>query len=140
MFSLPKALEGGTLYGAAGDGRAAYITRQDCAYAAAGVLEHAANHEDKRYRISGPQAYSRAEIAALAGEITGKNLSYVDLPPEAFKNALVGAGMPEGFAQVFLSFELAIKAGELEPVTQAVEELSGHSPKSLRTFLESTLK
>jgi hypothetical protein len=29
MFSLPKALEGGTLYGAAGTGRAAYVTRQD---------------------------------------------------------------------------------------------------------------
>jgi NAD(P)H dehydrogenase (quinone) len=139
MFSLPKALEGGMLYGAAGTGRAAYVTRQDCAYAAAGVLEHAALHENKRYRISGPQAYTRAEIAALVSEITGKKLSYVDLPPDDFKRALVGAGMPEGFAKVFLSFELAIKAGELEPVTQAVEELSGHSAVSLRTYLESAL-
>ncbi len=140
MFSLPKALEGGNLYGAAGTGRAAYVTRQDCAYAAAGVLEHAALHENKRYRITGPQAYSRTEIAALVSEITGKKLSYVDLPPEDFKKALVGAGMPEGFAKVFLSFELAIKGGELEPVTQAVEELSGHNPVSLRSYLESALK
>jgi NAD(P)H dehydrogenase (quinone) len=140
MFSLPKALEGGTLCGAAGDGRAAYVTRQDCAYAAAGVLEHAALHEDKRYRISGPQAYSRTEIAALVSEITGKKLSYVDLLPEDFKKALVGVGMPAGFAQMFLSFELAIKGGELEPVTQAVEELSGHIPTSLRSYLESALK
>jgi NAD(P)H dehydrogenase (quinone) len=140
MFSLPKALEGGTLYGAAGTGRAAHVTRQDCAYAAAGVLEHAALHENKRYLVSGPQAYSRTEIAALASEITGKKLSYVDLPPEDFKKALVGAGMPEGFAQMFLSFELAIKGGELEPVTQTVKELSGHSPEALRDYLESALK
>jgi NAD(P)H dehydrogenase (quinone) len=140
MFSLPKALEGGTLYGAAGTGRAAYVTRQDCAYAAAGVLEHAALHENKRYRISGPQAYSHTELAALVSEITGKKLTYVDLPPEEFKKALVGAGMPEGFAQMFLGFELAIKGGELEPVTQAVEELSGHNPLSLRSYLESALK
>ena len=140
MFSLPKALKGGTLYGAAGTGRAAYVTRQDCAYAAAGVLEHAALHENKRYRISGPKAYSRTELAALVSEITGKKLSYVDLPPEDFKKALVQAGMPEGFAQMFLSFELAIKGGEIESVTQAVEELSGHSPVSLRSYLESALK
>ena len=69
-----------------------------------------------------------------------KKLSYVDLPPEDFKKALVGAGMPEGFAKVFLSFELAIKGGELEPVTQAVEELSVHKPVSLRSYLESALK
>jgi hypothetical protein len=41
---------------------------------------------------------------------------------------------------MFLSFELAIKGGEIESVTQAVEELSGHSPVSLRSYLESALK
>jgi NAD(P)H dehydrogenase (quinone) len=140
MFALPKALENGKLVGAAGDGRAAYVTRQDCAYAAAAVLKNGAQHENKRYSISGPQAYSRQEIASMVSEITGKPLVYVDLPAEAFQNALVGAGMPEGFAKLFVSFELAIKNGELETVAQDVKELSGHSPLSLRSFLESSLK
>jgi hypothetical protein len=48
--------------------------------------------------------------------------------PEDFKKALVQAGMPEGFAQMFLSFELEIKGGEIEPVTQADKELPGYSP------------
>jgi len=140
MFSLPKALEGGKLFGAAGEGQAAYVTRQDCAYAAAGVLKNAGQHEDKRYRISGPAAYSRAEIASLASEITGKPLTYVDLPAEDFQKALTGAGMPEGFAKLFVSFELAIKNGELAPITQDVLELSGHAPVSLQSFLQSALK
>jgi NAD(P)H dehydrogenase (quinone) len=134
--SLPKALEVGILYGAAGTGRAAYVTRQDCAYAAAGVLEHAALHENKRYRISGPKAYSHMELAALVSEITGKKLSYSDLSPEEFKKVLAQSGMPEGF----LSFDLAIKGGEIEPVSKAVKELSGHSPQSLQDYLDSALK
>lgn len=140
MFSLPKALESGKLFGAAGEGRAAYVTREDCASAAAGVLKNAAQHEDKRYRISGPVAYSRAEIASLASEITSKPLAYVDLPAEDFQKALTRAGMPEGFAKLFVSFELAIKNGELAPITQDVLELSGHVPISLQSFLQSALK
>jgi NAD(P)H dehydrogenase (quinone) len=140
MWSLPKALETGTLYGAAGNGRAAYVTRQDCAYAAAGVLAHAASHEGKRYRISGPKAYSRAELVELVSEVADKKLSYVDLAPDDFKKALVQTGMPEPLAQVFVSCELAIKGGENELVTQAIEELSEHKPESLRSYLESALK
>lgn len=140
MFSLPKALERGTLYGSAGEGRAAYVTRQDCANAAAGVLENGTPYENKRYGISGPEAYSRADIARLASEITGKALSYVDLPAEDFKKSLVDGGMPDGFAQLFLSFELAIKAGELEATTQDVEQTSGQKPVSLRSFLQANLK
>jgi NAD(P)H dehydrogenase (quinone) len=139
MFSLPKALQSGTLYGAAGTNGIAYVTRQDCAYAAAGVLERVTLHENKRYRISGPHAYSRMELTALVSEVTGKKISYVDLPPEEFKKSLIEAGMPGGFAQMFVSFELAIKAGEVEPVTHAVEELSGRRPESLRTYLETSL-
>ena len=140
MFGLPKALETGKLFGAAGDGRAAYVTRQDCAYAAAGVLNNAVRYENKRLGISGPVAYTRSEIAQLASGITGKPLVYVDLPAEDFGKALVGAGMPEGFAKLFVSFELAIKAGELEAVTQDVSEVSGHTPASLSDFLKSALK
>jgi NAD(P)H dehydrogenase (quinone) len=79
------------------------------------------------------------ELTALVSEVTGKKISYVDLPPEEFKKSLIEAGMPGGFAQMFVSFELAIKAGEVEPVTHAVEELSGRRPESLRTYLETSL-
>ncbi len=140
MFSLPKALESGTLYGAAGTGGTAYVTRQDCALAAVGVLEHAVLHENKSYRISGPASYSRNELVTLVSEVTGKELSYVDLAPDEFRKMLVQSGMPESFAQLFTSFELAIKDGEVSPVTEAVKQLSGHDSQSLRTYLASTLK
>ncbi len=140
MYSLPSATQSGTLYGSAGDGRAAYVTRQDCAYAAAGVLASAAEHEDKRYRISGPAAYTRAELTALVSEVTGKPVSYVDLPPDDFKQGLIQAGIPEAYTPMFVSFDLAIKAGELAKVTQDVKQLSGHEPQDLRSFLQSALR
>jgi len=139
MYSLPKAIETGTLYGAAGDGKTAYVTRQDCAYAAAGVLSNPSEHENKTYLITGPKAYSRSELAALVSEITGKTVSYVELAPEDFKKGLIQAGLPEGYAQVFVSFELAVKANEVAQTTRVVEQVSGHLQQELPAFLKTAL-
>ena len=52
MFSLPKGHETGMLYGCAENGRVAYVTRQDCANAAAGALINAARYENKALDIT----------------------------------------------------------------------------------------
>lgn len=140
MYSLPQAIQIGTLYGAAGDGKAAYVTREDCAYAAAGALRDTAQHENKTYLISGPQAYSRAELVALVSKITGKALAYAELAPDAFKAALIQGDLPEAYAAMFLSFELAIKRGEVSEISDAVVQLSGQAPTDLATFLKQSLQ
>ncbi|MBU5613899.1 SDR family oxidoreductase [Geomonas azotofigens] len=139
QFVLPRAVETGTLYGCAGNGRIAYVTRRNCAAAAAGALLKAERFEDAVLEITGPEAFSHSELADLVSEITGKSLCYVDLPSEEYKAELVASGLPELFAPIFVGVDRAAKHGELGAVTDAVLQLTGEHAEDIREALKLCL-
>lgn len=62
---------GGRLVSNAGDGRTAYVSREDCAAVAAAVLT-SDGHEGRTYDVTGPQLLGQTDVAALlAGWPTG---------------------------------------------------------------------
>jgi NAD(P)H dehydrogenase (quinone) len=140
FMSLPSALQMGTYYGAAGQGRVAYVTRQDCAEAGAGALISADTYKNAVLDVTGPHAYSYEDVVKIVGEIKGIKLPYVDLAPGAFKEALLKSGLPEMWADGFVSFDLAYKKGDLEKVSDTVLKLSGKQPQDLKEFLKQNLK
>jgi NAD(P)H dehydrogenase (quinone) len=140
LLSLPQAIETGMFYGCAGDGKVAYVTRQDCAKSAAGALMNAARYENTALEITGPASYSGAEVASLVSDMTNKKIAYQDLSPEEYKAALIKSGLPEHFAELFVSFDLSTRHGDVAFVSAAVEELTGEAPQDLRSFLKGALK
>ena len=137
MYSLPAAIESGTIFGCAGTGKIAYVTREDCAKAAAGALINASQFENTYLEVSGPEAYSYAQVASLISEIKQTKVVYKDLTSEDYKAALVKSGLPELYAELFASFSLSVKNGDAETVTGTVKRLSGKSPAGLRDFLKA---
>jgi NAD(P)H dehydrogenase (quinone) len=131
-----RAAASGTLVHNSGDGRTAYVSREDCAAAAAAVLT-TAGHEDSTYDITGPQLISQGDLAALVQEITGRPVEAVAIDDEAAAQALVQAGLPPEAARAYASFGTAIREGVLETVSSAVRDLTGREPRSLREVLEA---
>ena len=129
-----QAIASGQLVTNAAGGGTAYVSRDDCAAAAAAVLT-SSGHENKSYDITGPQAVTAEELAALAGEIAGKKIEVVHVDDDAFVAGLTGAGLPEVVARLFASFGASTREGFLESVSSAVENLTGEVPRSLRTVL-----
>lgn len=134
FHSIPAAIQIGTLYGTAGNGKVAYVTREDCANAAAGALL-SDKHQNKILDITGPRAYDYNEVVELVSEITDKKINYIDLSEADFKAALLKSGLPEIWADVFVTFDIAFKNGDTETPSNAVLELSGIAPKDLKDFL-----
>jgi NAD(P)H dehydrogenase (quinone) len=64
------------------DSRIGYVTREDCAAAAAAVLS-TSGHENKAYDITGPELIGPREIAAAASAVTGKKIELVTADPNA---------------------------------------------------------
>jgi NAD(P)H dehydrogenase (quinone) len=60
---------------------AAYVTREDCAAAAAAVLT-TPGHENRVYEITGPERILRRDIARIASEIVGIAIDVVDATPD----------------------------------------------------------
>lgn len=133
LASGQQAIGAGTLYAAAGDGKAGYVTRADCARAAAAALltETGSSLRD----ITGPGAVSQAEIAAILSEVAGKDIPYVPITRDALVEAMVRNGLPQFMADVFSSFDVAIAQGYLEVASDDVEALTGQKAQSVRDFL-----
>jgi NAD(P)H dehydrogenase (quinone) len=135
-YLIPAALNAvatGTLYHASGTGRRAYVTREDCAAAAAGALLAA---EGKHvFDISGPEALSSDDIAALLTSITGKPVKALNVPGDALIQGMVQAGMPAEFGAVMAHFDADAAKGNLAVVSGDVEKLTGRKPRSVADFL-----
>ncbi|WP_224545434.1 SDR family oxidoreductase [Mesorhizobium sp. CA16] len=136
FMSLPHAISSGKWYSSAADGRIAHGARDDMAAAiAAGLASD--SKESHIYTLTGPQAYTTNEIAALVSEVTGKPLEVIQLPDEALTEGVKAAGVPEDFARIIVSFDANTRAGRIGEVTDAVEKLSGRKPRTLKQFLEA---
>lgn len=135
-FTGDSIRDEGRFYGASGDGAAAFISSADIARVAATVLESPADHAGQTYTLTGPEALTAAEVAALASEILGREIRYVDLPPEQLAAGLRQAGMADWFVDSMLALENVKRQGWAAEVSPAVRDLTGRDPETYRSFLE----
>jgi NAD(P)H dehydrogenase (quinone) len=134
IFGLAQAIQSGKLFRATADGKTAYITREDCARAAAAAL--ASSFSGRRtLDITGPEALSQADLANIATTLSGRQVVYVPLELEIYIQNMVAAGLPRAVTEVYASFDTAIAQGRFSAVSNTVEELSGHKPLRVAEFL-----
>ncbi|ELP63226.1 NAD(P)H-binding protein [Streptomyces turgidiscabies] len=136
IATVAQAVASGRLVTNAGDGAVAYVTRKDCAAAAAAVLT-GEGHAGQAYDITGPTALSAADLAALGTTITGAPVEVVQVDDDALIAGLVAAGLPEPVAPWIASFGAAAREGWLDQPSSAVQDLTGRAPVSLRDVLEA---
>ncbi|MEP7285435.1 MAG: SDR family oxidoreductase [Chloroflexota bacterium] len=132
--ALNRAIQMGSLFSAAGQGKAGYVTREDCARVAAAAL--ASSFTGRRtLDITGPEALSQADLAAIATTISGHPVTYIPLELEVLIQNMVAAGLPRPIAELYASFDTAIAQGKLDVVSTAIEDLTGRKPMRLADFL-----
>ena len=136
FMALPQILASGQWYTSAGDGAISYGTRDDYAAAIAAGLASDTS-ESTTYTLTGPKAYTTAEVAAFVTEVTAKPIQVIQLSDEALTEGMKSAGLPESLAKVLVSFDVAARVGDLAMVTDAVEKLSGRKSVPLEQFLET---
>lgn len=135
---LKHAVASGTLIGAAGEAKTAYVTRLDCARAAAAALSSSST-ENQILNISGPKAYSYADIAEVVSALTGKTVQYINVSDAELKAGLQSSGLPEIWADLITSFDTAFRNGDATPTSSAVEDLTGAAASDLADFLKANL-
>ncbi len=133
------ALATGQLVTNAGDGRTALVTREDCARVAAAVLV-GDGHEGQAYDVTGPEALSADDLAAIYSEVGGKPVEVVHVDDAAYAAGLVEhAGMPQAVAEIYATFGAATRTGALSAQTDVVERLTGRVPGTVRELLAAAL-
>lgn len=135
--NLAGPLAMGAFYGAAGKGRVSAAARADYAAAAVAALTED-GHAGQTYELGG-QPFDMAELASVVSHATGKELPYVDLPEEAYRQALVEAGVPEVMAGVLANADTALAHGDLEVDPATLTTLIGRAPTSLGDAVRAAL-
>ena len=120
-------------YGSQGDGEVSHIDLRDIAAVAVKTLTED-GHQGKAYTLTGPEALSNVRVAEILSEDTGREIRYVDLPAEQFKQALLGAGLPEWSANALVDLQQFYRRGSASAVTRDVEQLLGRKPISFEQF------
>ncbi len=138
VWEAAKTLEAGKIFHAAGDGRRAIVFRDDIAAAAAGALLTAEGRE--LVDVSGPEALSYADIAAILSRVGGKPVEAVEVSHEAQLAGMTGAGLPPALAEAFAGFDVAVKKGALAVVGDGVQRFAGREPLSVEAALTKALK
>ena len=137
-YSLPGALASGEWATAAGEGRIAYIARDDLARAAAVALA-SDDATNQVLTLTGEQAWSARDIATRVSALTGKPLAVADITAEQLVEGLKAHGFPPVLADVFASFDAATANGDLGEVTGDYARLTGQSPTSLDAWLPANI-
>lgn len=138
LGSLPQAIATGSLVAAAGTGGASYVTREDCARAAAAAL--AATFDGRRtLDITGPEVVTHEALAQLAGDIAGKPVRYQPVDSAALRQGLSAAGLPPVIVELIAGFDEAIAEGRMAVHSTAVQELTASPGTTIAAFLRATL-
>ena len=119
--------EGAVIAAPAGDGRTAFVSRDDLADVAAAVLrDDSGRFDGQALEVTGPEALTLAEAAAVLTEVTGRPVGY---RPETVEEAWASrrpSGHPDWEIEGWVTSYLAIAAGELAHVSDVVPSLTGH--------------
>jgi NAD(P)H dehydrogenase (quinone) len=137
-YRIPEAqaaIASGQFHHNMGDGRSAYVSREDCAAAAAAVLAGGGEHANKAYDITGPALLDGADLARAYGAVGGVEVEAIAVDDEAFAAGLLAAGLPEAAVPLLVSFGRAIREGHLDALSDDVERLTGRAPRAVQDVL-----
>lgn len=138
LASVPTALQHGVYIGSAGEGKIASAARADYAAAAAAVLT-SPGQAGKVYELAGDEAYTLAELAAEIARQSGKAVVYQNLPEADFKEALLGAGLPEHVAGLLSDSDVGVSKGGLFDDSHQLSRLIGRPTTTLATLVKAAL-
>lgn len=123
-------------YGAANEGKTAYVSSRDVGESAAAILRDPEKHAGKTFDLTGGEAVSEADVARLASEAAGREIKYLNLKPEDLRNGFIVNGVPAWMADAMIGLE-SIKANSWGAATSsAVQELTGRPPETFKAFFE----
>ncbi|RMI14424.1 NAD(P)H-binding protein [Cellulomonas triticagri] len=128
----------GVMRGPAADGRLAAVSHDDVADVATAVLldERAEAHDGQAYDVTGPEAYSLTEAAAVLSEATGRAITYEPETREEAFASRAGYDAEPWEVEGWVTSYAAIATGELATVSPTVPRLTGRPAQSLRDWLD----
>ena len=136
--ALAAAVQHGAIIGAAGEGKVNAAARKDYAEAIA-VTAQDDSHAGKIYELAGDTAHSGGDLAAAVAKAAGRPVAYVSMSQADYAKALIGFGLPEGFAQVLADSDARAGEGALADDSRTLSRLIGRPTTPIADTIAAAL-
>ena len=127
----------GVIRGPAGNGAVGAVARSDIARVAAAVLTDPDSHVGRTYDLTGREALTLAEVAAIITDVTGRETVYHEETIEEAYASRASYNAPDWEVDAWVSTYTAIASGELAVISTAVQDITGRPPLTLRELLST---
>ena len=134
LMFMGQALQTGKLI-APEDGPVSWTAHADLAEAAAIALTDAGSLDGLTAPLTASEALDLADIAAVASEVTGREITRVTVSDDEYRAGMVAHGVPEAQADLLLGVFAASRRGEFAAVDPTLEQLLGRPPASVRDVM-----
>jgi uncharacterized protein YbjT (DUF2867 family) len=131
--------EEGTIYSATATGRVGFIDAEDIAASAAACLT-ATTPLNSDVILTGPDALSYDDTAAIIAAAVGRPVRHMSLDPVALAARFVTQGLPPDYAKMLTDLDAHIAAGAEDCTTSGVEQVTGQRPASFHAFANRVLE
>ncbi|WP_315823826.1 hypothetical protein [Paraflavitalea speifideaquila] len=120
-------------FAAVGDATISAVDIRDIAEVAAAALT-GNGHENKIYNLTGPAAISHFQMADYLSAALHKTIHFVDTSDEVMHSSLLKAAFPRWQADGLIEDYAHYRNNEASLVTQDVQQVTGHAPRSFEQF------
>lgn len=136
-FAAPMVRQG-VLRLPAEEGRTAFVDTRDIAAVAATALTQQ-GHASQAYGLTGGEALTYGEVAAIVSTELGRSVRYEHVETEAFLQAMDRLGFSPDAAGLIAALYASVRSGEAAQVLPTVEQVTGRAPTSFAQFVRDTL-
>ena len=92
-------------------------------------------HIGKTYHLTGPQSENMEFFAREYSKALGRAITYADIPVEAWRNGLLGRGLPVHLVNHLATMADLHRAGRYDRMSDDVLNLTGRAPVSVQDFV-----
>ncbi len=131
-----QSVKTGHLYSAMENSRIAFTHPFDVAAVAVAALRDPV-HSGHNYKLTGPEALTYAEVAASFTRVLGYPVKYVGVDDANLRAGLKAASVPEFIIDEILKIGAMTRRGDLELVTNAVQQVLGRPAHSIVQWIEA---
>lgn len=129
----------GTITLPAGDQLEPFVDVDDIADVAVAALTQD-HHDGQVYEVTGPRLMTMHEIASELSNAIGKDISYVDVPHDAFVAEIADSGAPKEVVWMLDYLFSTVLDGRNAHLTDGVQRALGRPPKDFRDFAREVAK
>ena len=125
----------GQIFLPVGNAKGSFIDTRDIAAVAARLLS-SDDFVNAAHDLTGGESLDHTQVAAILSKAAGRTIGYTDIPEDAMRQGLLGAGLPADYTEFLLVILGAFKAGYAERITDGVQRMTGKAPIRLEQYAQ----